>query len=80
MRQGMRPVKCICWTVNCLMLIKRIAYSFVVVVGDGSFIIKETEVGELQIVHDGVMTELWPKLKKRATEQSTKMNRTSRKP
>ena len=64
MRQGMRPVKCICWTVNCLMLIKRIAYSFVVVVGDRSFIIKETEVGELQIVHDRVMTELWPKLKK----------------
>ena len=34
------------------------------VVGDRSFIIKETEVGELQIVHDRVMTELWPKLKK----------------
>jgi hypothetical protein len=50
------------WLDSKLLDVQRIAYSFVVVVGDGSFVIKETEVGELQVVHDGVMTELWPKI------------------
>ena len=49
------------------------------VVDDRSFCVKETKVCELQVIHDGVVTELWNKLNRgRKTKSKTQEHDTTK--